>query len=194
MERENRSALKEWAAVEDALSAGRLTVLVRKGGIHEKRGGFEVEHREFWIYPTGWHQNESELRREVLEHLGETPRWAPDEIPFRLYCVVEDALRVESLDALHRLAEIQPFTDETLRSRFEYRGKPYLHVLIVRAFRLPEPTVVRNTPAYEGCVSWVELDDALSTEGARPVLLDAQFAGMRDEVLRRLGDDGVARI
>jgi hypothetical protein len=194
MEAENRSALKEWAAVEDALAMGHLTVLVRKGGIYEKRGEFDVEHREFWIYPTGWHQNESELRREIVEHLGDVPRFAPDEIPFRLYCVVEDALRVESVDALLRLREVQPFTDDTLRSRFEYRGKPYLHVLIVRAFRLPEPVVVRNTPAYEGCVSWVELDEALSTAGAQPVMMDAQFARARREVLARLGEDGVVRI
>jgi len=194
MEAENRSALKEWAAVEDALAMGHLTVLVRKGGIYEKRGDFEVEHREFWIYPTGWHQNESELRREIVEHLGDVPRFAPEEIPFRLYCVVEDAFRVENLDALLALHEVQPFTDDTLHSRFEYRGKPYLHVLIVRAFRLPEPVVVHNTPAYEGCVSWVELDDALPTRDAQPVMLDAQFARARREVLKRLGEDGVVRI
>jgi hypothetical protein len=194
MEAENRSALKEWAAVEDALAMGHLTVLVRKGGIHEKRGEFDVEHREFWIHPTGWHQNESELRREVVEHLGDVPRFPPDEIPFRLYCVVEDALRVESLDALLRLGEVQPFTEDTLRSRFAYRGKPYLHVLIVRAFRLPHAVVVHNTPAYEGCVSWVELDDALRTRGAQPVMMDAQFARARREVLQRLGEDGVVRI
>jgi hypothetical protein len=194
MEVENRSALKEWAAVEDALAMGRLTVLVRKGGIHEKRGGFEVEHREFWIYPTGWHQNESELRREIVEHLGDVPRFAPEEIPFRLYCVVEDALRVENLDALLRLDEVQPFTEATLRSRFAYRDRPYLHVLIVRAFRLPDAVPIRNTPAYEGCVSWVELDDALATAGAQPVMLDGQFAQARAEVLRRLGEDGVVRI
>lgn len=194
METESRSALKEWAAVEDALAAGRLTALVRKGGIYEKRGGFEVEHRAFWIYPTGWHQNERELRPEVLEHLGDTPRWAPGDIPFRLYCVVEDALRVENLAALERLGALQPFTGETLRARFEYRGKPYLHVLIVRAHRLTAPHVVANTPAYEGCVSWVELDDALPTAGARPVLSDAEFQQARGEILSRLGTDAVVRL
>ena len=194
MEEENRSALKEWAAVEHALAEGRITLLVRKGGIYEKRGGFEVEHREFWIHPTGWHQNESELAPDFRGYLDETPRFAPDQIPFRLYCVVEDALRVESLEALERLADMQPFTPETLRSRFEYRGRPWLHVLVVRAFRLPEPRLVANTPAYEGCVSWVELDEPLPTAGARPVLLDAQFAHQRHEIVRLLGDDGVVRI
>jgi hypothetical protein len=186
MARSSRSALKEWAAIEGALASGRLTLLVRKGGIHEKRGGFEVEHRDFWIFPTGWHQNESELTPAFLEHLDDTPRFAPDRIALRVHCEVVDALRIGNLDALLRLDEMQPFTAETLRSRFAYRDKPYLHVLIVRARVLPDPRVVANTPAYEGCVSWVELDEEVSAEGAVPVLSDEEFAAARAEVLRRL--------
>jgi len=184
---ENDVALKEWAAIEDALAGGRLSVLVRKGGIYEKRGGFEVENREFWIFPTGWHQNESELSAAFREHLGDTPRFAPGEIPLRVHCVVEDALKVESLDALLRLGDLQPFSADTLRSRFEYRGRPWLHVLIVRAHVLSEPRVIANTAAYEGCVSWVRLDAPVPTTGARPALDDAKFARIRAEVLARLG-------
>lgn len=191
--RENDVALKEWAAIEDALAGGRLSVLVRKGGIHEKRGDFEVEHRGFWIFPTGWHQNEHELSPAFRAHLGDTPRFAPGEIPLRLHCVVEDALRVESLAALERLGELQPFTAETLRARFEYRGRPYLHVLIVRAHILPAPKIITNTAGYDGCVSWVRLDAPVSTEGAAPVLGDDAFAWLRAEVLERLGDESVVR-
>jgi hypothetical protein len=191
---EGRSALKEWAAIEDALAGGRLTVLVRKGGIYEKRGDFQVEHRGFWIFPTGWHQNESELRPSFLEHLGDTPRFAPDQVPLRVHCTVVDALRVERLDGLERLGDLQPFSDATLASRFAYRGKPYLHVLIVRAHVLPAPSVVPNTAAYEGCVSWVELDEEVRADGLVPVLDEAAFAAARAEVLERLGDDGVVRV
>jgi len=184
---ENDVALKEWAAIEDALAGGRLSVLVRKGGVYEKRGGFEVENREFWIFPTGWHQNEHELAPAFRAHLGETPRFAPGEIPLRVHCVVHDALRVESLDALQRLGDLQPFSADTLRARFEYRGKPWLHVLVVRAHVLPEPRTIANTAAYEGCVSWVRLDAPVPTAGALPALGDAEFARIRAEVLARLG-------
>ncbi|HVG43474.1 MAG TPA: DUF1802 family protein [Longimicrobium sp.] len=189
MRAENDVALKEWAAIEDALAGGRLSVLVRKGGIYEKRGGFEVENRAFWIFPTGWHQNEHELSPAFRAHLGDTPRFAPGEIPLRVHCVVEDALRVERLDALHRLGDLQPFSADTLRSRFEYRGKPYLHVLIVRAHVLPHPHVVANTAAYEGCVSWVRLDAPVPTAAARPAVDDAEFTRIRAAVLDRLGMD-----
>jgi hypothetical protein len=188
----SRSALKEWAAIEGALATGRLALLVRKGGIYEKRGGFEVEHRDFWIFPTGWHQNGSELSPAFLEHLRETPRFQPDEIALRVHCTVVDALRIESLDAVERLGELQPFTRGTLRSRFEYRDRPYLHVLVVRARVLPQPRLVANTPAYEGCVSWVELDEEVSAEGAVPVLRDEEFAAARTEILRRLGPHPLA--
>jgi hypothetical protein len=187
-------ALKEWAAVEDALASGRLSVLVRKGGIREKRGGFEAEHRAFWIYATGWHQNEHELSPAFRGHLGETPRFAPDELALRVCCFVERALRVEDLDAVARLGDLQPFAAETLRSRFEYRGRPYLHVLLVRAQVLPEPLVIPNTPAYEGCVSWVALDRALSPADAVPALPDDAFAALRDEVLTRLDSPAAARV
>lgn len=193
---ENRSALKEWGAVEQALAEGRTTVLVRKGGIHERRRDFEVEHREFWLFPTLYHQNRNELRPEFLRSLDAAEALPHDVNRVRIehYAVVEDAFRVESLDALHRLDGLHALTRETVDSRFAYRDRPYLHVLVLRTFRLPEPHVIPNTLDYEGCVSWVELDDALPTAGARPVLPDGEFADRRAEVLARLGGEGVVRL
>ncbi|HEU4559811.1 MAG TPA: DUF1802 family protein [Longimicrobium sp.] len=187
-ETESAVALKEWAAIEDALAIGRLSVLVRKGGIYEKRGGFEVEHRGFWIFPTGWHQNEHELRPEFRGHLGDTPRFPADQVALRVYCTVEASWRVEDLAALERLGDLQPFSPETLKSRFEYRGKPYLHVILVRAHGTAAPRVVPNTGAYEGCVSWVQLESPIDTADATPVLDPGAFADLRREVLARLGD------
>ncbi len=193
---ENRSALKEWGAVERALAAGRTAALVRKGGIHERRKDFEVEHREFWLFPTLYHQSRHELRPDFLPYLEAADALPHDVNRVRIehYAVVEDALRVESLEALHRLDGLHPLTGETVESRFAYRNKPYLHVLTLRVFRMPEPYVIPNTLDYEGCVSWVELDDALSTVGAIPVLDDAEFAARRAEVLARLGEEGVVRL
>lgn len=44
-------ALKEWSAAVHALLDGRQTVLLRKGGIGEKR--FEVAAHEFLLFPAG---------------------------------------------------------------------------------------------------------------------------------------------
>ena len=80
------SALKEWDAQAQALTTGQTAVIVRKGGIMETHGGFEVAHRGFWLYPTFLHQNPAELRPAFLPLLRSTltpvrlsflpaPRW-----------------------------------------------------------------------------------------------------------------------
>ena len=43
-------ALKEWSAAVHAMLDGRQTVLLRKGGIGEKR--FDLEASEFLFFPT----------------------------------------------------------------------------------------------------------------------------------------------
>jgi hypothetical protein len=192
-EAESAAALKEWASLAEAVGDGRLAVLVRKGGIHEKRFGTEV--RAFWLFPTLYHQDPAEVTEPFRAAVPAAPPRAPvDEIPLRVFCEAADVYRVESLEAAERLAGLHPLAPQTVRDRFAYRGKPYLHVLVVRAFRLPAPRVVPNTLDYEGCVSWVRLDDPVSTEGALPALDDAAFDALRAEVAARLGTDGVTRI
>ncbi|HTA30560.1 MAG TPA: DUF1802 family protein, partial [Candidatus Cybelea sp.] len=51
-----RVAFKEWAVVVDALLRGGQIVLLRKGGLREGPGGFKIEHPEFLLFPTLFHQ------------------------------------------------------------------------------------------------------------------------------------------
>ena len=55
-------ALKEWATVCAALGDGRQMILLRKGGIYESAGEFEIEHRQFLLFPTYLHQNAEMLK------------------------------------------------------------------------------------------------------------------------------------
>ena len=190
---ENRSALKEWAAVEHALGTGQVSLLLRKGGIWEQKGDFRVEHREFWLFPTLYHQNREELHSEFrgLVEVAAASHPGPDHVRIGLYAVVEDAYRVEDAAVLSRLEGLHPLAPTAVASRFAYRNKPYLHVLLLRTFRMPEPYVIPNTLDYEGCISWVELDEPLATKGALPVIAGREFAGHRAEVRARLGTQGV---
>jgi hypothetical protein len=61
-----------------------------------------------------------------------------------------------------------------VRKRFNYRV-PGLHVLVVRVHRAPKVHEIDDLPRYAGCKSWVELEAPLTTEGAMPVLSDADF-------------------
>src|SRR4029434_4686398 len=67
-------ALKEWAAVCRALETGRQMILLRKGGIYESAGEFEVENRQFLLFPTFLHQNLAMLKPEA--HVGFQPHAA----------------------------------------------------------------------------------------------------------------------
>lgn len=53
-------ALKEWAPVIDGLAAGRVTLLLRKGGVREPR--FAPEARTFALVPTSRHTDAGALR------------------------------------------------------------------------------------------------------------------------------------
>ncbi len=53
-------ALKEWSAAVHALLDGRQRVLLRKGGIGEKR--FELAAREFLLFPTVAHSHAERVR------------------------------------------------------------------------------------------------------------------------------------
>lgn len=54
---ERTPGLKEWGAAIHGLLDGRQTVLLRKGGIHEKR--FAVDAEQFVLFPTVVHSPRS---------------------------------------------------------------------------------------------------------------------------------------
>src|SRR6266853_2059215 len=61
MESTNNIAFKEWAVVVDALGKGEQVLILRKGGIREPRGEFHVDHHEFWLFPTQYHEAERSI-------------------------------------------------------------------------------------------------------------------------------------
>src|SRR3982750_2876088 len=57
-----RVGFKEWALVCEALGRGEQSVLLRKGGIAEGRGGFGFRHDEFFLFPTFFHEQLVKVR------------------------------------------------------------------------------------------------------------------------------------
>ncbi len=172
----NRVALKEWAAVCHELATGRQIALLRKGGIREPSGGFEVEHREFFLFPTYFHENADELVPAVRARLPEVAGTAPPAsvIRFDLYASVEAAVAVSELERLRALDGEHALAWPAVERRFHYR-RPGLHVIAVRAWRLPHPVEVPALFRYDGCRSWVTLEQEIPVGDARPVLDDESF-------------------
>lgn len=177
MLQENRWALKEWAVVAKAMGSGRQTLLLRKGGIHEHRGEFEVEHREFFIFPTYLHQRQDDLTPQFHEDLlrRQTSRPPAGLVSIDYYAMVVEVFHVGELAALRQLEGEHILSWSAVEQRFFYRSRPGLHVLVVGVDKLPRTLTIANAPRYDGCVSWVELDQPLSTAGGRPVLSEAEF-------------------
>lgn len=172
----NHVALKEWAAVCHALAAGRQIVLLRKGGIREPSNGFSVEHREFFLFPTYFHENEEDLVEDARATLPAVAGSAPPggELHLELYATVERAIEVLSLESLRHLEGEHVFTWPAVERRFHYR-RPGLQVIAVRVYRLARRLVVPSLFRYDGCRSWVTLETEFPVTDAQPVLDDLAF-------------------
>ena len=173
-----RTAFKEWAIVVDALGRGEQIVILRKGGISEGRGGFQVEHPEFLLFPTLFHQQ----RESVLAHAqqrfdamaGELP--AADQVRFEFCAKVADWRCIENLSDIERLRGQHIWRDEMIVERFEWGRHKRIFVMAVRVFRLPRAVELPMASAYGGCKSWVEVLEHIDVTDAAPVLDDAAFA------------------
>lgn len=187
------AALKEWAIVCRALADGRQTLLIRKGGIEEIKAGFQVIHRDFWLFPTYVHQKAADLVPAVHAEFAGVQATQPPAgtIRFQLYATVEDVVRVTDLDRLRSLEGCHVLSWDCVASRFHYRNKPGVHVMAVRVYRRPGVITVGNTPQYDGCVSWVDLDEALETDDCAPVLAHAEFSARLEDLRARLAGAGV---
>jgi hypothetical protein len=85
-----------------------------------------------------------------------------------------------------RLAPMHILAPAVVRERFDYR-QPGLAVALVRVWRRREPHRIVETPAMEGCRSWVELPEPLECDASEPVLSDAAFEAERQRFARLIG-------
>jgi hypothetical protein len=172
-----RSALKEWAVLCDAMARGDIIAMVRKGGIREQRAGFAVRHDRFLLYPTFFHAREAELAPRFRETLASADVAQPPSGIVRLSLVADVAAvwHVSDLDALRAIDSEHGLAWSAVESRFNYRGVPGVQVVAVRVSRLPSAADLPEVRRYAGCVSWVELDSDVDVSGASPVLDAARF-------------------
>lgn len=175
-----RTALKEWAVLADAMARGEIVAMVRKGGIREQRAGFSVRHDRFLLYPTFFHEKVEELQPRFAARLEEShddaARPPAGTIRVALVADVAAVWRVTELERLRAIEGEHGLAWPAVESRFNYRGRPEVQVVAARLARLAAPVELPEIRRYGGCVSWVELDRDVDVAGALPVLGDAAFA------------------
>ncbi|OBB63776.1 DUF1802 family protein [Mycobacterium sp. 852014-50255_SCH5639931] len=178
-------ALKEWSAAVHALLDGRQRVLLRKGGIGEKR--FELAASEFLLFPTVAHSHAERVRpehRDLLEAAAADS--TEDRLVIRAAAKVVAAVAVNQPDRLAEIEDLHIWTPESVRAdRLDFRPKHKLAVLVVSVHPLAEPVEITRMPDYGGCKSWVELP--MRAPLAPPVHDEASLAEVAARVRRAVG-------
>lgn len=187
---ELKLALKEWAVTQRALLEGHQIVLLRKGGLVEETGDFDLRAREFLVFPTYIHETErgGDVQPCFRQWLREEEERRPptDTLRIEAAASVTDIVRVDDRAKLIRLTPTHLWTEEFINARYDWEPYKPVFALIVRAYKLPEPVEIPMRREYGGCTSWVTLDAPILTEGAMPAVGDAFFERRRELTKRVL--------
>jgi len=178
-------ALKEWSAAVHALLDGRQTVLLRKGGIHEKR--FALTASRFLLFPTVAHSHAQRVRPEHRDLLDPAAADSTDAaLMLRAGAKVVAAVEVNRPAALDEIADLHIWTSDSVREdRLDFRPKHRLTVLVVAASPLVEPVRLARSPEYAGCKSWVPLP--VDPSWGAPVHDTATLTEIADRVRSTVG-------
>jgi hypothetical protein len=173
-----RVAFKEWAIVVDALGRGDQILILRKGGIQEGPGGFQVEQPQFLLFPTLFHQQRKAVVSGAQARFDRVAPFFPPVSRVRLefFANVVSWRALESLASAEQLRGQHIWRDEVIAERFEWGKSKNIFAIACRVHRLRAPIELPMLAGYGGCKSWVELEQDLATDGATPVLSDQSFA------------------
>jgi hypothetical protein len=189
-----RAAFKEWAIVVDALGRGEQIIILRKGGISEGRGGFQMEHQRFLLFPTLFHQQresvvpDAQARYDVI-----APNFPPkDKLRLEYFAEVVQVKRLHSLAEANALHGQHIWRDEVIAERFDWGKSKSIYAVAVRVFKLPQLVELPMVSAYDGCKSWIQLEHEVHTDGGRPVLDDITFDARLTRFRNVIGENAVA--
>jgi hypothetical protein len=180
-------ALKEWAAVIDAMERGTQVLTLRKGGIREK--SVLLEDRGFYLLPTFEHQAIDLIKPAFRDGLLNAIAVQRNEhgLVVRTHAEVADAWEVDDAERLAALEPLHMFSADYARARYDWRPKKPLTVLLLRVYRLAAPWQTGLAVGTGGCRSWLDLDASTASAVAAPVLTDAAFKALAEPVRALLG-------
>ncbi len=171
-------ALKEWAIALDALTQGHTILLLRKGGIRERQGHFDVAHRQVVLYPTYEHQQPRWLEAGYREHVAPVASgWHPERLTLSAWAEITHIFQIREAATVGALQPYHIWTDEMVAERLRWKPQQPLYGLLLRTHQLGTPVQIPYQDAYGGCKSWVEVAvpaGAITFEPC-PVLTDADY-------------------
>ena len=180
--------------VVDALGRGEQILVLRKGGINEGRGGFKIEHAEFLLFPTLFHEQRQSVVPTAQKRFDEiTARLpGPSTVPLEFLARVVEWRELESLEMARRLRGQHLWRDKVIAQRFDWGRAKGIFALALRVFRLGKKVELPMRESYGGCKSWIELEREMDVTGSESVLDDATFASRLERFKGALEPAGVA--
>jgi len=154
-------AFKEWALVCDAMGRGEQSVILRKGGIAEGKGGFGFDHPEFYLFPTWFHGQLEKVRipDAVL------PVQDPERVSLSYVAALEWSGRISDRELVRRLEMLHVLESGLIEERFVFDtpsgslGGTGINVAFVRVYRLEPAVSLPMRKEFGGCRSWIELPE-----------------------------------
>lgn len=175
---QEKVALKEWAVSVKALAEGKQIIVMRKGGIIEETRDFRLISPSFYLMPAYEHQKKHLLKAGYEADLDETlADWSPDmdSVTINAYAEVEEDIEIMDREKLDKLRDFHIWTDTFAEERLRWKKTKPLHLLVLRVYRQEEAAQIPMRPAYNGCKSWVRLEDGMDEPSLVPVLDERTF-------------------
>ncbi len=175
------TALKEWAIAVDALTAGKTIILLRKGGIRERK--FQVQADRVWLYPTYEHQKPSMLKPEYATSVKTVESgWHPTTVEIKSCAEITDVLSINSEDLVRALLPYHVWNEQMISDRLKWKPQQPLMVLLLKVYSLPKPQIITYNDAYGGCKSWIDLLEPISSAQLDPVITDDRYSQLVREI------------
>lgn len=182
-------ALKEWAVAVDALEKGQTIMLLRKGGIREQGGRFQVAHDQVLLYPTYEHQQPFLLKPEYAEQVTPvTSGWHPETVRIGSWARITDIFQVADERVVNALLPFHIWNEQFISDRLKWKPRQPLYILLLRTYKLAQVQMIPYQAIYSGCKSWIDLTEPIGIEDAESVLSDITYTQMRAEICQMIED------
>ncbi|MEM7557117.1 MAG: DUF1802 family protein [Cyanobacteria bacterium P01_A01_bin.84] len=176
-------AFKEWETAIKALEAGKTIMLLRKGGIHERGGKFQVSHEQVLLYPTYEHQQSSMIKPEYTQGINQTTSDCnSDKLCISSWAKITDILPVDDESIINSLTPFHVWKQNFISDRLKWKPSRPLYILLLRVYKLPQIQYLPYLPKYGGCKSWIELTESIDISNTKPVIYDSTYSQIVDKI------------
>ncbi|WP_231865526.1 DUF1802 family protein [Nostoc sp. PCC 7120 = FACHB-418] len=175
--------LKEWAVAINALEGGKTIMLLRKGGIHENKGRFQVAHEQVLLYPTYEHQQPSLLKTEYAGLVQPvTSGWHPETVRIGSWAQITDILPISDEVSVNALLPFHIWNENFISDRLKWKPQQPIFILLLRTYKLPQEQEIPYRAEYGGCKSWIDITSPIQLQDSQPVLSDSDYGQIVEEI------------